>query len=182
MKQVTLNIYMLSELSETAKKKAIETYKEDNSEYLGTVWQDENFKCIVSVLDHFGCKLSKYDFDYYNASNAYFVVDYPDIVTDSLTLVDFIKGTNLEKYLKEGYKDCIVTGYCLEYDMLDEANLQVTFKEFIEGITHKGFKAIEVDYNYQHSDEYIADEIEADDLYFLEDGTRYQHQLDVDEI
>lgn len=155
MRQVTITLYRIDELSEAAKANAIEHYR-THSDY---AWLGESLAAINAFCAHFGVKLTSYsvhaqsplEFDT-NATNA----NFRRVKFDS-TLADYMP-----------------TGYTLDCDLW-QTYAEVfkatgsAFKAFRAGLA-AGFKAWQSDLAHQDSDEYITEAL--GDYEFYEDGRR----------
>ena len=192
MKTINVNLYTFEELSQEAQKTAIENYKNDYCETIGTFWQDENFNSIKAVLTFFDVKLKNWSIDYWSAARSWIDwelnLDYDDEIKN-------LSGARLFKYLQNNYVDrrtgsfnsifdgkpdngrCLFTGYCADGDViapviefLERPTKNINFEDLINNIIYAGLKYIETDYDYQISDEAIKEEIINNDLYFNAEG------------
>lgn len=73
-------------------------------------------------------------------------------------------------------KECAFTGYCADDDFLDDLIKEVKqgadLKTAFEGLAITYQKIIQGEIEYQNSDEYIAETLEANEYDFMEDGER----------
>ena len=155
MRQVTITLYRIDELSEAAKASAIEHYRA-HGDY---AWLRESLASINAFCAHFGVTLTHYsvhtqsppEFDT-NATNANF------------------RGVKFDPTLA----DYMPTGFRLDCDLWQTyaAVFKATgsaFEAFNAGLA-AGFKAWQSDLAHQDSDEYIAEELGGCEFY--EDGRR----------
>lgn len=194
MRTETIKLYKFDELSDEAKERALRDYQDQ--EDTGTSWQEENFDSIVKGCEHFGFKLNNYSFSYYNASFATFDLEFVESNTPYWIgdpQEPEMAGKRLKKYLDNsgrlnywnthrkqnayllaGY--CPFTGYCADEIFLDPIREFVespdgrTFQELIEDCCAKVFRYMESDYDYQMSEQYFAEECDANEYEFTEDG------------
>lgn len=159
MREVTITLYQFDELSEEAKAKAIEHYRNTNCD---CAWLRESLASINAFCDHFGVELTHYsihaqsplEFDT-NATNAAF------------------RGVKFDPTLA----DYMPTGYTLDCDLWQTytAAFKATgsaFEAFRAGLA-AGFKAWQADLAHQDSDEYITEALDAQGREFYEDGREY---------
>lgn len=72
---------------------------------------------------------------------------------------------------------CVLTGYCMDDDILDpiykflDKPTNQNFRELLEDCFDEWIKACNRDIEWQNSDEYIIETIQANDYEFTEDGT-----------
>ncbi|MEO7047752.1 MAG: hypothetical protein ABI091_20810 [Ferruginibacter sp.] len=83
----------------------------------------------------------------------------------------YYSAISIEKY------NCPFTGYCMDneilapmYEFMDKPNNRTNFKELIEECFDAWIKACNNDIDYQNSDEYIIEQIEANEYEFTQDG------------
>ena len=155
MRQVTITLYRINELSEAAKASAIEHYRA-HGDY---AWLRESLASINAYCAHFGVKLTHYSIHAQsplefgtNATNANF------------------RGVKFDPTLA----DYMPTGYTLDCGLWQTyaeifKETGSAFKAFNAGLA-AGFKAWRADLAYQDSDEYITEAL--DDYEFYEDGRR----------
>lgn len=159
MREVTITLYHISELGEEAKARAIEHYRNTNCDY---AWLRESLASINAFCDHFGVKLDAQSV----CAHA------PARYATSATSADF-RGVKYDPAL-DSY---MPTGYMLDGDLWRTytAVFKATgsaFRAFHAGLT-AGFKAWQADLAHQDSDEYIAEELDAQGREFYEDGKEY---------
>lgn len=156
---VTLTIYKFSELSDTAKERAREDWRNSLYEY---AWGYESRRAIQVFCDHFDVTLIDWrvgphePFTYkHNATNKHF------------------RGRKLRDFRR----DYTPTGYCLDctlwsvfYDVFEQTG---DAKRAFDGALNAGFTDWRANMEYQQSDEYIDEELTAKDYDFLEDGQRW---------
>ena len=155
MRQVTITLYRIDELSEAAKASAIEHYRA-HGDY---AWLRESLASINAYCAHFGVKLTHYSIHAQsplefatNATNANFRgVKFDPTLADYMP-TGFMRDCDLWQTYTEAFK---TTGSA--------------FKAFNAGLA-AGFKAWQSDLAHQESDEYITEAL--DDCEFYEDGRR----------
>lgn len=99
---------------------------------------------------------------------------------DGCTYTDERKNWKRKSNLFYGWDDCSFTGYCMDYCFIDawknwEKNFNKYSKvgEFINLVADTLGRAWTEDNEYQQTDEYIIEMLEASDYEFLEDGSQY---------
>lgn len=156
MRTAIINLYKINELSEKAKQKAIDYFRE-NPQYF---WFDEGMDSLKTFASHFGVSILDYEL------GAYHPIHYKTNDTN-----ENFRGRKLKQFQRE----YMPTGYCIDYDIWmtfydffkESGDAKLAFHEAL----YAGFKAIRDDMEYQLSDEYLLEHIEANEYEFLEDGT-----------
>lgn len=193
MREETRTIYKFSELSETAKQYAIEKYRDHSVDY-EIHWQHELFESMKAVFDTAGIKIKDYQLGAYSYS--YVKIDMDESIYNltgaralgwiennllsklRVTRAQYLK--NRKDYFRYGYridkiKDCPLTGYCADHDFIDVLIESVKTgdclgESFKLRLPETYVKLLEQEYEYQRSDEYITETIEANEYEFLESG------------
>jgi hypothetical protein len=153
----TINTYSFSELSDDAKAKALDNYRSHGFEY---AWMDESFGSMHAFCDLFGVKVTNYEIG--TGGRAF-------ICTDSEN--SHFRGINKAKV--KAIPD-FLTGYTLDCDFIEAFKREFerthdalhAFNEAIDA----GLRAWIADMEYQESDDYIIECIEANEYQFLENG------------
>ena len=153
----TITTYSFSELSDQAKETAISDYRSKGSEYH---WQDENRHSLSAFCALFGVKVTDWSIGTYGHSY---------IKTDA----DNGHFRSWNKAKVAAIPD-FLTGYCLDCDFIEAfkkefertGNALGAFNDAIDA----GLSAWVKDMEWQESDEYIIDCIEANEYQFLENG------------
>lgn len=192
-----IKIYTFEELSEEAKRKAIFGFRNntDYTAYLGEVYATlekitEIFRCDFSVDCFNNISFSGWDRDFLeNVRELKGVRAYKYIYNN------FIKPYQKGKYYSKGkwiegkYQnksrysriilnyDCPLTGVCYDMDYfnyfnkIDKHNIKnLTVFSFIKAIKEVYKEVIDIEEEYQKSDEYITDLLVNNDYEFFEDG------------
>jgi hypothetical protein len=156
MRTETIQLYTIGELGEKAKQKAISHFRETHQYF----WFDEGMESLKTFTNHFGVSILDYEI------GAYCPFHYKTNDTNQN-----FRGLKLRGF----QRDYAPTGYCLDYDVWmtfydsfkESANAKLAFHEAL----YAGFKAIRDDMEWQLSDEYLFEHIEANEYEFLADGT-----------
>ena len=202
MKTCKINLYSFNELSDAAKSKAIEDYRKGNDysfmydEAHETVkkfndvfnlnegrnsWLDysDNFEDNVLILT--GQRLRTYILN--NFGNSLYKGKYYSL---------WSKTEKSYKYYKDGYpvlkskhskilleNCCVLTGVCYDDDILqpiynfidkpDTSNLT----DLINDCFYSLKNSLEREEDCRNTDDYISEEIEANEMQFTEDGKKY---------
>lgn len=160
MRTETINIYTLDELSEAAKAKAIEHYRNTDTEPFH--YNDENLTSIRGFCDRFRVQIKNYQISPYEKSWVY---------TNAEPV--FFRGVKLRDFTGD---EC-PTGYCLDYTLYEEfyrvfEKTGDAFQAFRAAID-EAVKLWRTDMEYQLSDEYIAEHMMANEYEFTQDGKEW---------
>jgi hypothetical protein len=195
MKTKIINIYSFNELSDEAKEHAIQEYRERNTDIF---WADETIASLKGLFDNCnGIRLKNWSLGEYNS---WIRVDFDREETEELSgkrawawiennlLCNIripenslsINGTRRElaqygKYYRSGMiKPCPFTGYCADDAYLDSLLKDIKegcdLKTAFEGLATTYQKIINGEIEYQNSEEYIAEHMEANEYEFDEEG------------
>lgn len=219
MKTIEVKIYSFDELTEDAKKVAIENYKNNNLTF-DFIYNDAE-KTVEAFCEAFNVKIGRHSWLDCNTSH----IDDDILNLNGLRLRKYLLnnfGSTLykRKYLKHGenlnsrpaklYRmqklneinrgsnkgkfyityysnifveanNCNLTGMCYDCDMMqpiyDFLELRTFDSTNFEDILNSCFdamrKTLEKEKEYMYTDEYISEEIEANELEFLETGKVY---------
>lgn len=175
MKTVQVNIYKFSELSETAKQKAIEKHSDINVDYQ---W----WECTYEDAKNIGLKITGFDLDRADYCKGEFI-ETPTYIANKImtehgehcetykTAVNFLaEYVNLAERYSDGIKTDIVTEEN-EYEFDSEADELET--EFLSSLLEDYKTILKHEYEYLTSEEAIIETIEANEYEFTEDGERY---------
>lgn len=210
MRTIRTKVYQFSELSESAKQKAIEQYR--NNEHYNQHYFDEIIESVKAVCELFNLKTGREWSDIrtshiddsilelkgvrlykYLVNNYYgqlFTPKYIKLINRRVNWKQFIckvrKGLNGEftqlysKNITNNYPNCALTGICYDddilqpvYDFLKRPDLSMTFEDLMQGIESAINKTFRDTEEWLNSDEFITDEIEANEYEFKVDGTRF---------
>jgi hypothetical protein len=164
MRVIEKTIFKFDELSDSAhclgmspRENAIQWFK-DGNQYC---WIDEGIDSIKAFCNHYDVKIKDYSIDPY--SHSYIETD--------VSNCNF-RGVTLKQVLKE--RDLMPTGYCVDCDlfytmadvMRETGDALGAFHAAIEA----GKKALINDMEWQNSDEYAIETIQANEYEFDEDG------------
>lgn len=158
MREVTTKVYKFSELSDDAKEKAREWFR-DGMEYF---WMDDSSESLKAFCDAFGVNIKDYSIGMYG--NSY-------IETDA-------KNSNFRGLkLKNVNRDSMPTGYCLDcalwnsfYDEFKRTgDALYAFNEAIDAAKNE----IVSDIEYQYTEECVDENIIGNEYEFTEDGKIY---------
>jgi hypothetical protein len=201
---IRTKVYQFNELSDTAKEKAIEWYRNGSDD--GQIYADEIIDSVKAVADLFNLKFGR---------------EYTDIRTGHIedTILE-LKGIRLYKYLinnyyntlfskkqyyfcrlKDGSKQfncvgqnsgkytskcqwqiasCPLTGVCYDmdilqpvYDFLKRPDKSTTFADLISNIEYAIQKTFDNNEQWVNSDEFITEQIQANEYEFTADGRRF---------
>lgn len=153
----TITTYDFSELNEKAQQKACEDYRSKAFEY---AWQDESHESLNAFCALFNIKVTDWSIGTYGHSY---------IETDAEN--SHFRGWNKAKvnaipeFLTGYWLDCaFIEAFKKEFEKTGDA--LYSFNEAIDA----GLKEWIEDLEFQESDEYIGDFLEANEFQFLENG------------
>ena len=168
------NVYRFDELSDDARERAIEDFRNEKYEY---DWQEENRDTIHAIAEYMGMKC-----DYSVSPYCYSYVDFlGDIDCGNVKNVRAYKWILNNWILPLNNKCCPFTGYCLDEDFYRAFDIfrdrirkgeALDVEDFVSILEDTLCHSIIADMEYQDSDEYIIDAIMANDYEFMEDGQR----------
>lgn len=177
MKTIETKVYEYDELSDAAKERAREWYRNGTASNEGYSWADDAIASLKALAEHFGGKLSEYSIDFFNCSHSDASFDMPELDHyDIATRLTALGSFNPETLC--GHGDCKLTGYCADEDAIDgfrkawhagERDLGKLMKAAFD----TWLKAAQADCEYQFGDEQIAETIRANEYTFTEDGKRF---------
>ena len=215
---VRFKVYKFHELSDKAKKKACDHYREKDYE---PFWSTVNRKSMEAFADIFPIKVTNWSYgdrgegvdfhftaddeieelsgqrlatylwnNYKNEiySKKYYHIEMTDhkikhnrVVSKEITI-----GPNKGKFSNSYYSaitiekyNCPLTGYCMDNELLDEVWKFLdkpdsrNFKSLLEDCFDAWIKSCNADIEYQNSDEYIGNNLVANNYEFKYDGTKF---------
>lgn len=151
MKQVTINTYTFNELSESAKEKARDWYKESALDF---EWWDFIYEDVKTV----GLKIISFDLDRNRHAKGSFIDSAKDCA---------------ERIIKEHGEPCetykTAKAFLKDYkeDNEDQEN------EFLDSILEDFSIILQKESDYMQSNEYIDENILCNEYTFLENGKRF---------
>ena len=196
----TFNVYSFEELSDDAKEKAIENYRNE----MDFSWTDDIINTINMISKAIHC-----DYDYYSYDGITYKVWFTpnDFDTDikgkrawTYIINNFItpyekpktyylnhcvysdgrKNWSRKSKINYSLEDCPFTGYYLDCCFYSawiawkrNFTLNSTINDFLSILSNKLGEEWSEDNEYQYSDDRIIEMIEANDYEFLEDGRQY---------
>ena len=194
MKEITIKLYSFKELSQSAKRYAIEECREYIP--LSNPWAEENMNSVKAI-----CKAINSDWDYYHtmievtSNESEEVQNLSGARAYAYVWNNYIEPNISKKYLKWSAKDkplyakiikeysCPFTGYCAD-DILWTAfekwkaevkkfNTEQTVDGFIARVQYEINDFIDKDDDYYQSDEHIEEELIDKSEVFTESGELY---------
>lgn len=151
MRTIEVKLYEFNQLSDEAKRVAIEDAR--NLRW-GYDWAHEAFSSLNAFLGALGTRALDYSIDWKNIHQSYVKVEECEIDTD----FEFDSGYSL-------------TGYCMDYPLIETWNKTKDVDEAIEA----WLRDCANDYEYQISDEGIAEFIMDNEYEFTENGDIYDY-------
>jgi hypothetical protein len=156
MRTMSVSVYKFDELSDSAKEKAIERFRDGMS---CDFWIEDGLDSIKKFCAEFNVSLTHY------SVGAYCHIEFKTDATNKN-----FRGLKLKDFDKEA----MPTGYCVDSDLRYKFHDEFTqtgdalyaFNEAVEA----GFRSIRADMEYQLTDEAITESIECNEYEFTEDG------------
>ena len=200
MKTIERKIYRYDELSEQAQKVAIESMRDSIAE-MRTESESAEYRNTLEMIEQI-FRVNIYDWSV-DECNYYFRFNFvgidEDIENEPRLFLRYLNTNvlpcidNQKRYFSKtarasrksrilcnnGYEYCLTGCWCDNAvdNALNDINQSVKDKfnarEFVENLLEGFFKQWKYDYEYAISDECIAEEIEANDYEFFEDGKPY---------
>lgn len=177
MKTVQINVYKFNELSESAKRKALDDF-EPFTDY---IWQ-EAITSIESFADLFDVKLgSRYDDNILNLSGARLMAYLWNNYGADLYKPKYLKRVKGKARYSRVQVDCNcpLTGVCYDMDLLEpiieamHKPSEYTFEQILGFCADNIQRSIEGEIEYRHGDKAKTEDIEANEYEFTEDGERF---------
>ena len=191
--QVTITVYRFNELSDEAKEKAIENHRYDavdgwfwwdcttySIEEVGKILGFDGLKPVTFDLDRRYWYLAfEGDYNYRKGSTKSIREMLPKDeeihrIADALQEMQrrhFYTVSATLKPQRGGFRNewTGVDAWCDAHD--GKCNAEEWLREIVRDLEHWALNMLQSDYEYQTSDEYIAEMLEANDYRFLEDGS-----------
>jgi len=187
MKKIITKIYRVDELVIEDAVKVIRRYREEFSEREHGWGHEarETLRMFISLFDDiFNVEWG------YNPTSGHARANWDD---DN---IEALKGVRLWKYINsqymhrkntdgalyiEGYPNCPLTGICFDYTILEpiaefmeHPDTSFTFDDLIQRCLDAWIAECVGDWAHQSSEDYIREEILADDLWFTAEGVKYE--------
>lgn len=186
----TINIYTFDELTEDVKQSVIENYRNNNFEFF---WSDEWVESLKKSLKAFDITLKNYSIDFACSAHSNVSFQSEDIhELKGIRLRKYLLNNyehifySFKPYGKYPYKrrskifkienSCPFTGYCGDESFLQPFRQFLkkpdnrTFSDLITEAIETVLQDIENDYDYQNSDEYIAEHLTCNNYEYTESG------------
>lgn len=163
MRTIQTNIYKFSELSETAKAKAIENLYDINLDYYWWQWTYDD-------AENIGLKITSFDLDRNRHADGKFLLNPVDVAKKILSehgeTCDTYKTAKTFLTDLEGIK----ARYNDEDNWDEQEEIECLEDEFLENLLEDYALMLEREYEYLTSEEVIIQTIEANEYEFTEDG------------
>lgn len=160
MRTETIVVYKFNELSDDAKEKARQWYRDTANDYF---WLDEGLNSIKAFCNMYGVEVKDYSFSLWGHSY---------LETDATN--KHFRGLNLKTVDREA----MPTGYCMDLNLANRfydefrrtGDALAAFNEAIDLTV----RDIVEDWGTSLEDEAVDETIKANEYEFIEDGSRYQ--------
>jgi hypothetical protein len=155
MRTISVNLYKYNELTDEAKAKAREWFRQDMDYF----WLDDGLESIKTFCARFGVKVPEYSIGAFSPIE--YRADYSNENFRGMKLKDFNR-----EYMPTGYfVDCAL--WQTFFDVFkDSGDAKAAFDKAL----YAGFMAIRDDMEAQYSDESVEDSISINDYEFTESG------------
>lgn len=202
MRTIVTTVYTFDELSDEAKKKAINDWRDSEREF---AWTYDTINSIEAIAKAMYCKAEWYSYDGITYDVSFYSYETKDIENlsgkrawayiwnnylypnreyktywkDKVLHCDGRKNWERKSKISYGWDDCPFTGYCADCCFIEawriwkkKFNKYSTVGDFIELVAEKLGKEWTNDNKYQLTDEYISEILTINDYEFTEDGDR----------
>lgn len=177
MRTETIKICLFQELSKKAQEVVLERERTRPDRYS---WADEAIDSLKQFCEHFGLTDLRYSVSAWEPSFCSAKLSRED--HDEMRGVrvwKFLHNSNLiSGNLLEG--ECPFTGYWIDEELLEpireflkKPNSDLTYQDLMNECLQKWVKDFQDEEEYAYSDEAIKEDLEVNDLEFLEDGREY---------
>lgn len=190
MRTETINIYKFNELPDDIKQRARDKWRDMYSTDIH--WQAEIFESLKTLFDTANIRMLDYQL---GLQRSFIKHDLDSNVAElsgaralawlennlfcklRVTRAQYLK--NRKDNFRYGYrigkiKDCPLTGYCADDDFIDDLLNNVksgnTLGDSFRWLADKYESILQGEYDYQNSDEYIDEHLEANEYEFDESG------------
>lgn len=183
MQQITIKTFDFDELSEEAKRKALNNLYDINTDYY---WWGATCDELKYRLNEIGINCDRFYWDLDRAN--YIYMDNPTVTDEKLLLkqagID-LRTKDAKNALNEGLTiDTInhggnfahneVSEYTNSYNPLSEDTID-SINEVLKDFEHDALEELRNEYEYLSSEEAVIDTIRANEYQFLDDGSREYH-------
>jgi hypothetical protein len=164
----TETVYEFNELSDAAKDCAREFLCR---EY---IWADEAVESLEAFARHFDVKLEDWQIDFACAAHSTATFSRSDL--DEEEIESRLKGLgSFDPKTLMGSGECKLTGYCMDESAIDGFRKawfsgERDLNELLQAGFESWIQAVQADYEYQCSDEQLAEHCEANEYFFTEEG------------
>ncbi len=195
MRTIEKTIYKFSELSESAKEKAIADAQNAN----GYAWSHEAKSSIKKLAEHFGGKVLDWQIDYFDCSPSSMEFRMPDLQDDFLNYesdgtpehdaqwkewakkVIENKLAALGSFNPETLKgkgDCVLTGYCADEDAIDGFRIafnegELNLEKLMQAAFESWLEACQADCADYYSEAQFSEHCDSNEYEFYENGELY---------
>lgn len=165
MKQINLTVYEFNELSDSAKKKAINDYSARcyDYEWWDFIYEDASYLCL---------DIHSFDIDRRSIDIRY--NDDPEYVGVRI-INNWGKDSELYKiannYLESASKLLVIE---TEDELYDSDELIALNDDFLHELGEVFLSYLQSEYEWRHSEEYISEIFECNEYEFFEDGSLYK--------
>lgn len=179
-REVTQTVYKYEELSDRAKERAREWYREEilafDDDYY---WCKDNVDSLKKWADWFCVKILDYSLGGSDNRNQHVKFElYIDYIIEEMRGVRLWKYFNNQLVMPDLSGNCPFTGYCFDEVLLDKIRdfmkrpWDTDYQELMQDCIDDFCKAYADDVDYQYSDEAVEESIIANEYEFDEDGNQ----------
>lgn len=174
MKTIETTVYNFNELSDKAKEKAREWYRNTNQDYN---WSDESLASLKALANHFGGELKDYSIEWHQNSPSDATFSMPEMEASEIESKLSALGSFNPETL-QGHGDCKLTGFCADESAIDgfrkawhtgERNLE----KLMDAAFESWLTDAQAECTAQFEDESVDESIIANEYTFTENGKRF---------
>jgi hypothetical protein len=168
-----ITVYSFSELSDEAKRHAIEHDQEIND----YSWQEEALQSIKALAKYFDGEVRGYSISWNDSQPSRMEFEMPNMDKDYIRRLLLDLG-QYNKHTLKGLGDCKLTGYCMDESAIDGFRMAFVRDNVtdLSTLMQKAFqswlKDCQADYEYQYSEEGFGETCDANDWTFDFHGNR----------
>ena len=174
MKTIETTVYEFAELSDSAKDRARDWWRNAQTEYS---WAGEAMASIKALAAHFSGKMSDWQIDWFNSSRSSASFSMPEMEAGEIEsrMVDL--GGFDSKTLR-GQGDCKLTGYCADENAIDGFRKawhagERDLEKLMDAAFDSWLADAQADAQWQMKDEQADESITANGYTFTADGKRF---------
>lgn len=173
MRTIETKVFEFGELSDAAKEKARDWYREG----LEYGWADDAMASIKALADHFNGKMKDWAIDWFDNSPSSARFAMPEMEPDEIESKLAQLGT-FDPVTLRGHGECKLTGYCADENAIDGFRKawnagERDLEKLMDAAFDSWLKDAQADCAYQMSNEAVDESIQCNGYTFTEEGERF---------